>query len=268
MIKDADMNIHPTAIVDKEADLGSGVEVKAFTMIEAGAQIGDGCVIGPHAVVRCHTIIGEDNQIHTGAVLGEPPQDRKYKGEPTKLIIGRNNIIREYVTIHRASGEGNQTLMGDDNMLMAYSHVGHNCRIGNATLIANSAGLSGHCVIEDYVNVGGMVGMHQYVTIGTMAMVGGMSRLARDVPPYVLVEGNPVETHGINWRGLSRRGVSSEDRAELKKAYRLLYRSQYNINDALAIIERELRQTKEIVYLGDFLRRVHAGYAGRQTDPH
>ncbi len=262
------MNIHPTAFVGDQAELGSGVEVKPFTIIEAGVQIGDGCVVGPHAVIRTGTIVGESTHVHTGAVLGEPPQDAKYHGEPTKLIIGCSNVIREYVTIHRASGEGTETILGDDNMLMAYSHVGHNCRIGNGTLIANSAGLSGHCVIEDFVNIGGLVGMHQYVTIGTMAMVGGMSRIVRDVPPYTIVEGNPAEPRGLNWRGLARHGVSDEDRAELKRAYRSLYRSEYNISDALAVIERELRQTDEIVYLAEFLRRVDAGYAGRQIDPH
>ncbi len=260
--------IDATAIVDERAELGSGVQVKAFTIIEAGVQIGDGCVIGPHAVIRTGTSIGDNTHIHTGAVLGEPPQDAKYRGEPTKLTVGANNVIREYVTIHRACGEGTETVLGKDNMLMAYSHVGHNCRIGSGTLIANSAGLSGHCAIEDFVNIGGLVGVHQYVTIGTMVMVGGMSRIVRDVPPYMMVEGNPVATHGLNWRGLARHGVSEEDRAELKKAYRLLFRSEYNTSDALAAIERELRQTEQIVHLAEFLRRVDAGYAGRQTDPH
>ncbi len=262
------MNIDPTAIVDQQAELGSGVKVKAFTIIEAEVEVGDGCVVGPHAVIRTGTIVGENTHVHTGAVLGEPPQDAKYQGEPTKLIIGRNNTIREYVTVHRASGEGTETVLGDDNMLMAYSHLGHNCRIGNGTLIANSAALGGHCVVEDFVNIGGLVGMHQYVTVGMMAMVGGMSRIVGDVPPYMMVEGNPAEPRGLNWRGLARHGVSEEDRAELKRAYRFLYRSEYNISDALAVIERELRETEQVVYIAEFLRRVDAGYAGRQIDPH
>lgn len=262
------MSIHPTAIVDKSAELGTGVEIKPFTVIEAGVRMGDGCSAGPHAVVRSGTTVGENTHIHTGAVLGEPPQDAKYDGAPTELIVGNNTTIREYVTVHRATGAANATVIGDDNMLMAYSHVGHNSVIGNGTIIANSAGLSGHCVIEDYVNIGGLVGLHQYVTVGTMSMIGGMSKIVRDVPPYLIVDGNPAERGGINWRGLARHDVSEDDRAELKRAYRLLFRSEYNISDALDVIEAELRQTAEIVYLAEFLRRVDDGYAGRQIDPH
>lgn len=262
------MTIHPTAIVDSGAELGADVEIKPFTIVEAGVVIGDGCSIGPQAVIRTGTIIGSNTQVHTGAVLGEPPQDAKYQGEPTQLVIGSGNSIREFVTMHRATGDGGQTVIGEGNMLMAYSHVGHNCQIGDHTLIANSVALGGHVVLEDYANIGGMTGVHQFVTVGTMSMVGGMSRVTRDVPPFTTVVGNPTEVRGINWRGLMRRGVPDEDRAELKKAFRILYRSEHNISDAIEIIKRDLRSTPQIEYLAAFLKRIDEGYAGRQNNPH
>ena len=260
-------DIHPTAIVSPEAEIGDDVVIKPFTIVEADVKIASGCSIGPFAVLRSGTIIGENTQVHTGAVLGEPPQDLKFKGEKSFLIVGRNNLIREFVTLHRATGEGNATVIGDGNLIMAYSHVGHNCRIGNECMIANSAGISGHCVIEDYAVIGGMVGIHQYVTIGKLAMVGGMSRIARDVPPFCLVEGNPAQPRGINARGLRRRGYTSEQISALRKAFRLLFRSEYNISDAIARIEAEGPLTEEVRYLIDFLRRIDQGVHGRQANP-
>lgn len=262
------MTIHPTAIIEGNAILGENVTVGAFTVIESGATIGNGCEIGANVVIRGGTELGCDCRIHTGAVLGEPPQDAKYDDEDTYLIIGDRNIIREYTTIHRATGNGNATILGDDNMLMAYTHAGHNCRLGSNILIANSAGLSGHVTIEDNVTIGGLVGIHQYVTIGQRAMVGGMSKIVRDIPPFCMVEGNPAEVRGLNTVGLRRQGVSSENRMELKRAYRLLFRSEYNTTEALEEIEKELRQTDEIQYLAAFLRAMDEGYAGRQNDPH
>jgi UDP-N-acetylglucosamine acyltransferase len=262
------MNIHPTAIVDSDAQLGEGVEIKPFTIIEAGVEIGDNCTVGPQAVIRTGTIIHANSHVHTGAVLGEPPQDAKFQGEPSKLVIGPDNIIREYVTMHRATGEDAETSMGTGNMLMAFSHVGHNAHIGNNTLIGHNSALAGHVVIEDYANLGGFAAFHQYVTVGTMAMVGGMSRIVRDVPPYTTVVGNPAEVRSINWRGLKRRGISQDERAIIKRAFRLLYRSEHNTSDAIAIIERELPKTDEIEYLTAFLKRIDDGYAGRQINPH
>ena len=260
-------DIHPTAIVSPEAELADDVVVKPFSIVEPGVKIGAGCSIGPFAVLRTGTIIGDNTEVHTGAVLGEPPQDLKYKGEETYLIVGRNNLIREFVTLHRATGEGEATVIGDGNLIMAYSHVGHNCRIGNECMIANSAGISGHCVIEDFAVIGGMVGIHQYVTIGKLAMVGGMSRINRDVPPFCLVEGNPAQPRGINVRGLQRRGYSSEDIAALRRAFRLLFRSEYNISDAIAQIEAEGPVPEPVRYLIDFLRRIDKGQFGRQANP-
>ncbi len=258
------MAIHPTAIVDPGAELGTEVEVLPFTIIEAGVTIGAGCRIGPHAVIRRGTTIGEGCHISVGVVLGEPPQDRKYQGEESYLRIGKFNQIREYVTLHRATGEGESTVVGDHNMIMAYCHAGHNVRIGNHCSITNCVQISGHCVIEDYAILGGMSGLHQFVTVGTMAMVGGMSRNVRDVPPYCIVEGNPAEVRGLNVIGLERRGLSPEVRAHLRQAFRLIFRSEYNVTDALAAVEEQVPMSPEVRHLCESVRRTEAGNMGRQ----
>lgn len=258
------MAIHPTAIVDPGAELEGEVEVLPYTIIEAGVRIGAGCEIGPHAVIRRGTTIGEGCRISVGVVLGEPPQDRKYRGEESYLRIGKFNQIREYVTLHRATGEGESTVVGDHNMIMAYSHAGHNVRIGNHCSITNCVQISGHCVIEDYAILGGMSGLHQFVTVGTMAMVGGMSRNVRDVPPYCIVEGNPAEVRGLNVIGLERRGLSPEVRAHLRQAFRLIFRSEYNVTDALAAVEEQVPMSPEVRHLCESVRRTAAGNMGRQ----
>lgn len=258
------MAIHPTAIVDPRAQLGRDVDILPFTIVDAGVTIGDRCRIGPHAVIRGGTTIGEGCEISVGVVLGEPPQDRKYKGEESYLRIGNYNQIREYVTLHRATGEGESTVVGDHNMIMAYCHAGHNVRIGSHCSITNSVQISGHCVIEDYVIMGGMSGLHQFVTVGTMAMVGGMSRNVRDVPPYCIVEGNPAEVRGLNVIGLERRGLSAEVRGHLRQAFRLLFRSEYNVSDGLAAIAEQIPMSPEVQHLCESVRLTAAGNMGRQ----
>ena len=258
------MAIHPTAIVDPTAQIGADVEVLPYTIIEAETVIGDRCVLGPHAVIRKWTELGEDCVISTGAVLGEPPQDRKYAGERTFLRLGRGNHIREYVTIHRGTGEGKATTVGDENLIMAYCHAGHNCTIGSHCSFANCAQLAGHVVIEDYVIVGGLTGFHQFVTVGRVGMVGAMSRISQDTPPFSIVEGSPAEVRGLNVIGLERRGVDAESRGALRKAFRLLFRSEYNISDALEAVAAEVADDTEVRYLCDFMRRVQQGYLGRQ----
>jgi UDP-N-acetylglucosamine acyltransferase len=258
------MAIHPTAIVDPGAELGSDVEVLPYTIIEGETVIGDGCTVGPHAVVRRWTHLGVECHVSTGAVLGEPPQDRKYSGERSYLKIGNGNELREYVTLHRASGEDAATVMGDNNMFMAYCHAGHNVCIGSNCSFANCVQLSGHTVIEDNVTIGGMTGFHQFVTVGQMAMVGGMSRVTQDVPPFAIVEGNPAAVRGLNVIGLGRHGISTEDRAALRKAFRLLFRSEYNLSDALEAVKEQVPDGPELTYLCDFLRRTSQGSMGRQ----
>ncbi len=258
------MAIHPTAIVDPRAELGNDVEVLPYSIIEAETVIGDGCVLGPHAVVKRWTELGANCHVSTGAVLGEDPQDRKYEGERSYLQIGSGNQLREYVTLHRASGEEAATVMGDNNMFMAYCHAGHNVQIGSNCSLANCVQLSGHTVIEDNVTIGGMTGFHQFVTVGKLAMIGGMSRVNQDVPPFAIVEGNPAEVRGLNVIGLERRGISTEDRTALRRAFRLLFRSEYNLSDALAAVKEQVPDSPELSYLCDFLRRVSQGSMGRQ----
>ncbi len=262
------MNTHPAAIISPESQLGDNVTVKPYAIIESDTQISDGCEIGAYVVIREGTRLGANTKVHTGAVLGEPPQDMKYKGERSYLIIGENNLIREFVTIHRASGEEQATRIGSHNLLMAYSHIGHNVVIGDHILLANYVGVSGHCAIEDYVNIGGLTGLHQYVTVGTTAMVGGAAKVVRDVPPYTIVDGNPAQPRGINVRGLQRQDVADQQITILKQAYRLLFRSELNVSDAIQRIIETVEQTPHVARLVEFMRRIEDGYRGRQTDPH
>jgi len=263
------MSIHPTAVIAASAELGADVSVGAYAVVEAETEVGEGCSIAPFAVVRAYTTLGPRCQVHSGAILGGEPQDMKFKHERTYLRVGADNQIREYVTIHRASGEECATVIGDGNLFMAYSHVGHNSVVGNHTLMANSVAVSGHCVIEDYVNIGGLAAVHQFVTIGAMAMVGGLSRIVRDVPPYLIVEGNPARPRGVNVRGLMRRGVSEEARAAIRRAYRTLFRSEYNVGEAVQrILEQETDPSPELTHLLDFVTHIDEGARGRQANPH
>jgi UDP-N-acetylglucosamine acyltransferase len=258
--------IHPTAIIDGDARLGADVSVGPYAVISGPAVIGDRCRIGPHVFIEGRTEIGADSQVLFGAALGGMPQDRKYRGEPTSLIVGERNVIREYATIHRGSGEGTATRVGDDNMIMAYSHLGHNCQVGSGVTIVNAANIGGHGVIEDRAIIGGLAGVHQFTRIGKLAMIGGCSRVAQDVPPFMIVEGNPAVVHGLNVVGLRRAGVDAPTRNLLKSAYRLLYRSGLNLSQALERISEELEDAPELQYLVDFLSRLKYGHVGRQLD--
>jgi len=259
------MAIHPTAIIAPGAQIGKEVEIGPYCMIGPEVTIGDSCRLLGHVVIERNVRLGEGCVVHFGAVLGGAPQDAKYKGEPTFVEIGARNIIREYVTVHRATGEGQQTVVGDDNMLMAYCHLGHNVRVGSKVFMANSAGVSGHVVIEDRVVIGGMVGFHQYVRVGTLVMVGGYSKVTQDVPPFMLVDGQPARVVGINFRGLQRAGLSLQARSALKDAHRVLYRSNLNRSQAMQVLVDKHGDLAEVKYLLDFLAK--RSYAGRQLDP-
>jgi UDP-N-acetylglucosamine acyltransferase len=256
--------IHPTAIVGSRAELDSGVIVGPYCIIEDGVRVGARTRLHSHVVLLGNTSIGPDCVLHTGCVLGDFPQDHKYKGECSYLTVGARNIVREYVTLHRATGEGEATVIGDDNMIMAYSHIGHNCRIGSSITIANQVGLSGHVVVEDRVVLGGMVGIHQYVRVGTLAMVGGYSKVVQDVPPYMMADGRPSKVYDLNVVGLRRAGVPAATRSQLKHCVRLLFRSNYNLSQAIEAIENEIDESPEREYLLDFLRNEKFGTAGRQ----
>lgn len=259
------MNIHPTAIVDPKAELGADVVIGPYSIIDAQVVIGDRVVIGPHVHVTGRTTIGDDCELHTGVALGGPPQDRKYNGEPSYLRIGQRNIIREYVTMHLAVGEGNATVVGDDNMIMACAHIGHNCVLGSSIYMSNYVGLSGGCQVDDRVVLGGMSGLHQFVHIGRMVMVGGYCKVAHDIPPFVIVDGPPAKLHGLNTVGLRRAGVAPDVRNDLKKAYRMLCYDHRNLSEALLEAKGELSASPEVEEFIAFLER--SGRNGRHLDP-
>ena len=229
--------IHPTALVDPAAQLGEGVRVGPYAVVGPDVQIGAGTRIGPHAVLDGRVSLGRDNHVFAGACIGQEPQDLKYTGDATEVVIGDGNRIREYVTINRATAGDEQTILGDGNLLMAYSHIGHNCRLGNRIVIANGVAVAGHVDIDDRAVIGGVLGIHQFVHIGTLAMVGGMSRIDRDVPPFMIVEGHPGRLRGLNRLGIKRSGLADQSDGaalkELQQLWKLLYRSGSPFSEAL-----------------------------------
>lgn len=245
--------IHPTAIIDPKAELHPSVEIGPYVVIGADVKIGANTTVGANVVISGPIEIGCDNQIFPGAALGLAPQDLKYKGGKSFVKIGDRNIIREYVTINRATGEGEETIIGNDNLLMAYVHIAHNCILGNGIVIANSVALAGHVEVESKAVIGGMLGIHQFVKVGRMAMLGGMSRIDRDVPPYMLVEGNPSHVRSLNLVALKRNNFHPEDISLMKKAYKILYRSNLTINQALKELQ-PLCPNEHISHLTQFIQ--------------
>ncbi len=225
--------IHQTAVVHPKATIHAGAEIGPYCVIGEDVTIGSGTRLFAHVVVNGHTTIGADSEIHPFCSIGAPSQDRKSHGERSFTTIGDRTVLREFVSVHRATGAGETTSVGDDSLLLAYVHIAHNCRIGDHVTMSSTAQLAGHVVIEDYATVGGQTGVHQFVRIGRHAMVGGISRITRDVPPYFLVEGNPAQPYGLNSVGLRRAEFSPEAIAELKECYKALYRSNYNISQAI-----------------------------------
>lgn len=258
--------IHPSAIVHQSAEISDDVKIGPNAIIGPNVSIGGGTVIEANVYIDENTILGEDNHVFMGSILGTPPQDRKYKAERTYLKIGSHNLIREYVTIHRASGDGESTEIGDNNFLMATVHVGHNAKLGNNIVISNGVGISGHSIVEDNVNFGGMTGVHQFVRVGKYAMIGGMSRITRDVPPFMIVGGNPAEVRGINAIGLRRAGLSQDARVALQTACRLLFKEELNMQIAIEQIRTTVTIYPEVEYLIEFMDKTHEGRMGRQLD--
>jgi UDP-N-acetylglucosamine acyltransferase len=262
------MKIHPTAAIDSSAVLDENVEIGAYCVVGAEVAIGSGTSLRPHVVIEPYVSIGSGCEIFSGAVLGGVPQDRKFKGEKSFLVIGSNNMIREHVTIHRAAGAGNETRIGDGNQIMAYCHIGHNCLVGSGIMMSNMVGLAGHVQIEDRVVFGAISGIHQFVRVGTLAMVGGYSKVVQDIPPYMMADGRPCKILDLNVIGLRRSGVSVRSRSDLKQAYKLLYRSNMNMSQAIETIESEIDSSPERDYLLDFIRKIRFGANGRQNDAH
>jgi len=256
-------HIHPTAIIDKTAEIGPDVEIGPFSYIGPHTRVGAGCKIGPQVIILGGVRLGKNCSIYPGAVIGGEPQDYKFKGVRSYVEIGDNNIIREYVTIHRSSQEGGKTIIGNDNFLMAYTHIAHDCKIGHQVVITNYTGLSGHVTVEDKVIISGYVAVHQFVRIGELAIISAQTGLAKDVPPYMIGEGRPCIIRGVNIIGLRRNGVPPEVRLNIQRAYRLLFRSGLNTTQALQRIRDEIEPSREIVHLLEFIqgsqRGIHKG---------
>ena len=230
--------VHPTALVDPGAELAPGVEIGAYSLIGPGVRVGEGTTIGPHCVVEGPTDIGRDNRIHAFNSLGGPPQDMKYRGEPTRLEIGDRNTIREFCTFNRGTAQdAGVTRLGDDNWVMAYVHLAHDVQVGRHCILANNATLAGHVHVGDWVIVGGLSGVHQFCHVGAHAMLGFQSHVTQDVPPYMTVSGNPLAVHGVNSEGLRRRGFERGRIARVKQMHRLLYRDGLTFEDARRSLE-------------------------------
>lgn len=251
--------IHPTAIVHPKAELDHGVEVGPYTMIDADVKIGAGTKIGPRVTLEGHTTLGRNNQIFSGAIIGSLTQDKKYKGGKTFLKIGDNNVIREYCTLNPGTLEGTETVLGHGNLLMAYAHIAHDCVVGNDTVIANNGTLAGHCIVEDKAVIGGLSGVHQFIRIGKLAIVGGCSKVVSNVPPFMMVDGHPAKAYGLNIVGLERNQVSGEERMNLKRAFKVIFRSGLALKNAIKQIEETLPQTSAINTLLEFLRNSERG---------
>jgi UDP-N-acetylglucosamine acyltransferase len=255
------MEIHPSAAVDSRAELGSGVKVGPFAVINSGAVIGDNTEIMPHAFVDQYTTIGANCKVFPFASVGAEPQDLKFKGEKTTLEIGDNTIIRESATLHRGTVDGGgKTVIGNNCLLMAYVHVAHDCHIGNHVIISNSLAMGGHVTIEDHASVGGMVGIHQFTRIGTYAFIGGISRVAKDVPPYMLGEGAvDFNLHGPNTIGLRRKGFSNETIRALKDAFSIVCRNRRPLQEVLQEALDRFPDVPEVKTLVDFYNSSERG---------
>jgi len=258
--------VHSTAIVDPKAELDASVSVGPYAVVGAHVKIGAGTTVGPHCVIEGHTTIGRDNRIFQFSSLGAMPQDKKYAGEPTELVIGDRNTIREFCTFNvGVPGAGGVTRVGSDNWIMAYTHIAHDCRVDDHTTLANNTTLAGHVHLADWVTVGGLTGIHQFVSVGAHAMVGFASAVSQDVPPFMLVDGNPLAVRGFNVVGLRRRGYTPERIAAVKQMHKLLYRQGRTLDDARAAIDALGSEVpaaaQDVALVSDFIGRSTRGIA-------
>lgn len=254
--------IHPTAVVDPRAVIGDGVSIGPFSVIGEKVVIGEGCEIGSHVVIEGDTTVGPHTRISQFASIGGPPQDFSYRGEETKVRIGSRVIIREYVTVHRGTVRGKgETVIGDDSYLMAYCHVAHDCVLGNGVIMANSAHLGGHIELGERAILGGIVAVHQFVRVGEYALVGGVSGVAKDVPPYTLASGARIYVYGLNEVGLRRHGFSRETIRDLKRAFKLAFRSSLRVEQAVERIRGEMGHSVEAMKFAEFLATSKRGTA-------
>lgn len=259
-MRPSETRIDPRAIVEKGAELDVGVEVGPFSVISSGARIGARTVVGPHVVVEGRTTIGSDNRIFQFASVGTVPQDLKYSGEESELVIGNGNQIRECTTLHRGTeGGGMVTVIGNGNLIMAYCHVAHDCRLGDNVILANAATLGGHVTMEDHSFAAGLTGIHQFCRVGRHAFVSAGSVVVMDVPPFSMVQGDRARLAGLNLEGLKRRGFSAGEISNLKKAYRLLFRKGHTLKEALTFVRSELPGDENVEFLVHFVESSERG---------
>jgi len=251
--------VHPTAIVSPEAELGPDVEVGPFAIIGPAVTVGARSRIAPRAILEQNVKLGADCKVGTGSILGGPPQDLKYAGEETWVEVGDGTVVREYCTINRGTTQSRHTTLGKGCLVMTYVHVAHDCHIGERVILANGVQLAGHVTIDQCATISGLTPVHQFVKIGAYAFVGGMSRVTKDVPPYTKAVGSPMKLYGLNAVGLQRHGFSAEAIAELKKAYRLFFRSGLNISQALDRARTELTQLPEVANFLQFIEESGRG---------
>jgi UDP-N-acetylglucosamine acyltransferase len=252
-------SIHPTAVVHSAAQISEGCIVGPYCIIGEHVLLGSGTTLHSHIVIDGHTTLGERNEIFPFVSIGLKTQDLKWKGGLTRVEIGNDNTFREHVTVNSATAEGGVTRIGSHNHILAYAHVAHDCTMGDQIVMSNVATLAGHIVVEDHAIIGGLAAVHQFCRIGRMSIIGGCSKVVQDVPPFMLVDGNPAETRTVNKIGLERNGVSEETQNSLKQAYRILFRDGLTIPNALAKIEAELPPSEELAHLIQFARASERG---------
>jgi UDP-N-acetylglucosamine acyltransferase len=245
--------IHPTAIVSSDAEIGSNVEIGAFAIIGEGCSVGDGCVISPRATLERNVTTGQNVKVGIGSILGGAPQDLKYAGEETTVEVGEGTVIREYVTINRGTSHSFKTTVGNHCLLMSYVHIAHDCNVGNNVILSNVVQLAGHVTIEDKAIISGVSAVHQFARIGRHSFIGGFSRVSKDIPPFLKAVGNPVKLYGLNTIGLQRSGMDENTIRELKRAYRLLFRSDLNVTQAIERAHTELEPLPEVKELVGFV---------------
>jgi UDP-N-acetylglucosamine acyltransferase len=256
------MEIHQSAVVSPQAELAEGVSIGPYCIIGEKVSIGRDTSLGPHVVIEGHTRIGEGNRIYPFVTIGFPPQDIGYKQEDTRVIVGNNNIIREYTSINRATVKQDRvTTIGNDNFIMAYTHIAHDCILGNHIILSNAATLGGHTTIGDYANLSGLVGVHQFVRIGTHAFIGGKAGVTKDIPPYMIAAGEKVRLFGPNLIGLKRSGFSGETIDGLKRAYRIIWRESRSISDGIDRVRQEVDPFPELDILIEFISKSKRGVA-------
>ncbi|MGP8198539.1 MAG: acyl-ACP--UDP-N-acetylglucosamine O-acyltransferase [Limisphaerales bacterium] len=252
-------SIHPTAVIDPEAQIGADCLIGPYCVIGAHVMLGARCRLLSHVVLDGHTTLGEENEIFPFACIGLKTQDLKWKGGTTRTLIGSHNTFRESVTVNSATDDGDVTTIGSHNHIMAYSHVGHDVTLGDHIIMSNVGTLGGHITVEDHANIGGLAAVHPFCRIGSMAIIGGCSKVTQDIPPYMMADGDPAEVRTTNKVGMERHGVSKEAQAALKQAYKILFRAKLSTPNALARIEAELPPLPELRHLVEFIRQSERG---------